>query len=143
MAKYDYDDNDKAYDSKKYDEHQYVCDLLKSSQEADKDLRDHAREANLFVTKRDGQWEPYWWNANSKRPRYMFDMVNPVLDQVCSEIEQAAFDIKISPAGGNSTKDIATPTMESSATLSQCLMLVRSTTTLQEAWSLLAWTHGV
>ena len=107
MAKYDYDDDDKAYDSKKYDEHQYVCDLLKASQEADRDLRDHAREANLFVTKRDGQWEPYWWNANSKRPRYTFDMVNPVLDQVCSEIEQAAFDIKISPAGGNSTKEIA------------------------------------
>ena len=30
MAKYDYDENDKAYDSKKYDEHQYVCDLLKA-----------------------------------------------------------------------------------------------------------------
>jgi len=98
-----------VYDSSKYDDHEYVVNLLSSSQEADGDLRDNAREAALFVDKRDGQWEPYWYNnaAESKSPRYSFDMVNPIIDQVCSEIDQASFDVSVSPAGGNSTKDIA------------------------------------
>ena len=98
-----------VYDSSKYDDHEYVAGLLASSQEADQDLRDNAREAALFVDKRDGQWEPYWYNnaAESKSPRYSFDMVNPIIDQVCSEIDQASFDVSVSPAGGNSTKDIA------------------------------------
>lgn len=102
---YSYDEE--AYDSDKYEDHQYVVDLLKASQEADADLRDNAREAQLFVDKRDGQWEAYWYNTNVDKPRYTFDMVNPIIDQICSEIEQASFDVKVSPAGGNSTKDIA------------------------------------
>ena len=98
-----------VYDSSKYADHEYVAGLLAASQEADQDLRDNAREAVLFVDKRDGAWEPYWYaNAGeAKSPRYSFDMVNPIIDQVCSEIEQASFDVQVSPAGGNSTKDIS------------------------------------
>lgn len=115
MDKYEYEKDSKkeygedTYDSAKYDEHEYVINLLSSSQEADQDLRDNAREATLFVNKRDGAWEPYWYNnaKEAKSPRYSFDMVNPIIDQVCSEIEQASFDISVSPAGGNSTKDIS------------------------------------
>lgn len=103
----DYAEEEATYDEGKYDDHQYVVNLLKAAQEADADLRDNAREAQLFVDKRDGQWEPYWYNTNIDKPRYTFDMVNPIIDQICSEIEQAAFDVKVSPAGGNSTKDIA------------------------------------
>jgi hypothetical protein len=61
----------------------------------------------LFLDKRDGQWEPYWWNSNEDKPRYTFDQVNPIVDQVASEIEQSDYDIRVSPAGGNATKDIA------------------------------------
>lgn len=116
MAKYeetqdleekDYGYDEEVYDGSKYEEYEYVSNLLSAAQEADKDLRDNAREAALFVDKRDGQWEPYWYDANTDRPRYTFDMVNPILDQVCSEIEQAAFDVSVSPAGGDSTKSIA------------------------------------
>ena len=91
----------------KYEDHQSVLNLLSSCQEADHDNREMSRESHLFLDKRDGQWEPYWWEANQNKPRYTFDNVNPIVDQVASEIEQADFDIRVSPAGGNATKDIA------------------------------------
>ena len=65
-----------------YDSHQTVINLMSAAQQADHDNREKAREAHLFVDKRDGQWEPYWWNNNAGKPRYTFDMVNPIVDQV-------------------------------------------------------------
>ena len=113
MAEYDYEekperkgDSDEK-DSYSYDDHQSVMNMLSQAQAADHDNRDRAREAHLFIDKRDGQWEPYWWNANINKPRYTFDMVCPIVDQVAGEIEQADFDIRVSPAGGNATKEIA------------------------------------
>ena len=94
-------------DEEKYDSHQEVMDLLKAAQWADHDNREKAREAHLFVSKKDGQWEPYWWNNNADKPRYTFDMTSPVIDQIAGEIEQADFDIKVSPAGGAASKDTA------------------------------------
>jgi hypothetical protein len=91
----------------KYDDHAKVINLLLSSQEADNDLRDNAREAHLFLDQRTGQWEQYWWNANDGKPRYTFDQCNPIVSQIASEIEQADFDIRVSPAGGKSTKATA------------------------------------
>lgn len=90
-----------------YSQHQDVIELLDKCQQADKDNRQQVRESHLFLDKRDGQWEPYWWDSNEEKPRYTFDMVNPIVDQVASEIEQSDYDIKVSPAGGNATKDIA------------------------------------
>ena len=113
MAEYDYEekperksDSDEK-DSYSYDDHQSVMNMLSQAQAADHDNRDRAREAHLFIDKRDGQWEPYWWNANINKPRYTFDMVCPIVDQVAGEIEQADFDIRVSPAGGDATKEIA------------------------------------
>jgi hypothetical protein len=113
MAEYDYEekperkgDSDEK-DSYSYDDHQSVMNMLSQAQAADHDNRDRAREAHLFIDKRDGQWEPYWWNANTNKPRYSFDMVSPIIDQVAGEIEQADFDIRVSPAGGDATKEIA------------------------------------
>lgn len=88
-----------------FKDHSAVLLLLAEAQDAEDDLRDAAREAHLFVDKRDGQWEPYWWEACEGAPRYTFDMVGPVCDQISGMIEQADFDIKINPAGGESTKD--------------------------------------
>jgi len=90
-----------------FDSHQSILNLLSSAQEADHDNREKAREAHLFVDKRDGQWEPYWWTNNVGKPRYTFDMVNPIVDQVVAEIEQAAFDIKVSPMSGEASKETA------------------------------------
>ena len=89
------------------DDHQYVLNLLQKAQDADHDMREQAREAFLFVTKRDGMWEPMWWSKNDDKPRYTFDMVNPIVDQVAGELEQAGFDVRVNPAGGGATKDIA------------------------------------
>ena len=91
----------------KYDSHDAIINLLKAAQWADHDNREAAREAHLFVSKRDGQWEPYWWNNNANKPRYTFDMASPIVDQISGEIEQADFDIKVSPAGGDATKETA------------------------------------
>jgi hypothetical protein len=90
-----------------FESHQSILNLLSSAQEADHDNREKAREAHLFVDKRDGQWEPYWWTNNVGKPRYTFDMVNPIVDQVVAEIEQAAFDIKVSPMSGEASKETA------------------------------------
>ena len=92
-----------------YSDHKKVLDKLSDAQAAEKDLREQAREAHLFVDKRDGQWEPERLNANANgdKPRYTFDMCNPIVDQVVSEIEQADFDIQVNPAGGDGTTAIA------------------------------------
>lgn len=90
-----------------FESHQSILNLLSAAQEADHDNREKAREAHLFVDKRDGQWEPYWWTNNVGKPRYTFDMVNPIVDQVVAEIEQAAFDIKVSPMSGEASKETA------------------------------------
>jgi len=91
----------------KFDSHNDVMSLLSAAQMADHDNREKAREAQLFVSKRDGQWEVYWWNNNINKPRYTFDMTSPIVDQIAGELEQADFDIVVSPAGGNATKDAA------------------------------------
>ena len=90
-----------------YDSHQTVINLMTAAQQADHDNREKARESHLFVDKRDGQWEPYWWNNNAGKPRYTFDMVNPIVDQVTAEIEQSDFDIKVSPQSGPASKETA------------------------------------
>jgi len=105
MAKNESNDNGEyAID---FDSHQAVLNLMAAAQEADHDNREKAREAHLFCDKRDGQWEPYWWTNNVGKPRYTFDMVNPIVDQVAAEIEQADFDIKVSPMSGPASKETA------------------------------------
>ena len=102
----EYTENDLSYKDS-YEDHQSVINLLSACQQADQDLRDNSREAHLFCDKRDGMWEPYYYNENAGKPRYSFDTVNPIVDQIASEIEQADYDIRVSPAGGEATKDIA------------------------------------
>ena len=102
----EYTGTDLSYKDK-YEDHESILKLLSSAQESESDNREDAREAHLFVDKKDGQWEPKWWTANENKPRYTFDQVSPIVSQVASEIEQADFDIRISPAGGDATKDIA------------------------------------
>lgn len=88
----------------KYTKHAEVLTLLKEAQEAESDNRAKVLEAQWFIEKTDGQWEPEWWTANNGKPRYTFDMTSPIVDQIAGEIERADFDIKIKPAGGDATK---------------------------------------
>lgn len=80
---------------------------FEQSKSADHDNREKVREAQLFINSRDGQWESTWWNANVGKPRYTFDMTTPIIDQIAGEIMQADFDIKIRPAGGEASKEVA------------------------------------
>jgi hypothetical protein len=97
---------DKAYEAP-YSDHANVLSMLEKAQGAEHDMRESAREAVLFVTKRDGQWEPFWWNNNANRPRYTFDITSPIVKQITGELGQSDFDIRVSPAGGDATKEIA------------------------------------
>ena len=78
----EYDGKQDREEDEGSDGHQRVLELLQKAQDADHDMREKARETFLFITKADGQWEPYWWSSNSSKPRYTFDMCTPIVDQV-------------------------------------------------------------
>lgn len=90
-----------------YSDHGYVKKLLEEAQDADQDNRELAKQAHLFVSKIDGQWEPERWSACDGKPRYTFDMVSPIIDQIAGDIEQSDFDIQVKPAGKGATKELA------------------------------------
>ena len=88
-------------------EHDEMLIALQDSQEAETDMRSQARNAQLFVNKRDGQWEPEFWESNDNKPRYTFDLTSPIVDQVSGALDMANFSIKVSPAGGEATEETA------------------------------------
>lgn len=90
-----------------FSDHSKVQILLKQAQEADHDQRENSREAKYFLEARDGQWEPSVVQNMLGRPRYTFDMCNPVVDQVAGEIDSADFDIRVRPAGSDSSVELA------------------------------------
>lgn len=91
----------------KHDDHQDMLRRLKEAQEADHDRREHAREAHYFVDARDGQWEPQWYRQNEGKPRYQFDMVNPIIDQVVGDLMENDFSIAVTPSNGEASEDTA------------------------------------
>ena len=91
----------------KYDDHNSVINGLKKAQDAESDQRHASREAQLFVTKRDGQWDPYVWSKLDGQFRGTFDMTNPIIDSIAGEIEQSDFTLRVSPAGGEASEDTA------------------------------------
>jgi len=90
-----------------FSKHDVAVSKLTEAQDVEKDNRERAREAHLFVDKRDGQWEQDIWNKRDGQPRYTFDMTGPIIDQISGEIDKADFDIKVSPAGGEASKETA------------------------------------
>ena len=91
----------------KHDNHSEMLNRLVRAQDDDSDMREQAREAHAFTNVRNGQWEPHWFEANDKKPRYTFDMVNPIIDQVAGVMDRQDFSVKIDPAGGEATEDLA------------------------------------
>jgi hypothetical protein len=85
----------------------WVLTRLKDVQEAEHDMRQQAREAHEFVTHREGQWEPQWWEQNEGKPRYTFDLVGPIIDQVAGTLEKRDFSINVTPTGGDASEDVA------------------------------------
>lgn len=81
--------------------------LLKEAQNTEKDNRDRMREADHFLNKRDGQWEPDIIRRFDKKPRYTLDECNPIVDDIMGEMEQMDFDIRVTPSGNDASKDTA------------------------------------
>lgn len=84
-----------------------VKELLQQAQDNDKDNRERARESLQFLNKRDGQWEPGIINQMSGRPRYTFDKCNPIVNDIAGDIKKTSFGIRVQPAGGDATLDLA------------------------------------
>ena len=87
--------------------HSWMLERLHEAQEADKDNREQGRECQDFVDKRDGQWEENWWSNCDGKPRYTFDLVSPILDQVQASVAKSDFDIRVIPASGQASKETA------------------------------------
>ena len=87
--------------------HTNVLQDISDDQKADRDGRIKAREADHFVNKKDGQWEPKIVKMYSGKPRYTIDLTSGIVADVSGEMNSMDFDIKVSPAGGPATTDIA------------------------------------
>lgn len=90
-----------------FTDHSETLILLSEAQEAEKDQRKNVKENSLFLNKKDGQWEPKIITSFRGRPRYTFDKCNPIVDSISKTLSQSSFDIKVAPAGGDATKDLA------------------------------------
>jgi hypothetical protein len=88
-------------------DHKECLKLLGEAQENETDNREMSMEADLFLNKRDGQWEPQVLNTFKNRPKYTFDECNPIVDGIVGEIRSRDFGITISPAGGQASKEVA------------------------------------
>jgi len=80
---------------------------LKEAQWSDHDNREMVREADLFLNKRDGQWEPQIISKFRGKPRYTFDECNPIVDDVMGEMESMEFSIRVNPNGGMASNETA------------------------------------
>lgn len=90
-----------------FTKHATVLVMISEAQDATTDARQSARDAKLFLNKRDGQWDPYAWQKLEGRFRGTFDMCTPIVDQISGEIEQSDFSLNVSPSGGDSSLDVA------------------------------------
>lgn len=90
-----------------FKDYSYHSTELGKAQDADHDMREQVREQDLFLHKKDGMWEPDWWNFHAGQPRYTFDMTSPAVKKVSGAIKKADFDIRVVPASGPATKEVA------------------------------------
>jgi hypothetical protein len=90
-----------------YSDHAEVLLALGRDQDADHGRREKVREINRFLNDPNGHWEDDVFNAADGKPRYQFDKCNPVVDDIAGEMEQSDFAIRVRPAGGDSTVEIA------------------------------------
>ena len=84
-----------------------VLNRLSSAQEADKDMRELAREDEHFYYKEGGQWESDVFQKMDGHPRYTFDKTTPIVDAIRGEILQSDFSIKVVPGVGEASEDNA------------------------------------
>lgn len=84
-----------------------VLILIQKSQDAEQVQRERVREAKRFITSPDGMWDDYATSKMDGRFRGTFDMCTPIIDGIAGEIEQSDFTLRVSPSGGEASKDTA------------------------------------
>lgn len=96
-------------DNKDNNEHLSWIQELGKFQESDLDQRQQARESDRFLLDKDGQWEESVARSldSQKRPRYTFDQVTPVIENIMADIEDMEFGSNVKPASGEATKELA------------------------------------
>lgn len=90
-----------------FTKHDVAVSKLTAAQDVEKDNRERAREAHMFVDKKNGQWEDDVWDKKEGSPRYQFDQTGPIIKQITGKMKLADFSIKIRPAGGGASKEDA------------------------------------
>ena len=77
------------------------------AQSDEHDNRELSREEDYFCLEKGGQWEDNVVNAMGNRPKFTFDKVNPIIDDIMAEVEGMDFGIRVRPAGGGATKELS------------------------------------
>ena len=94
-----------------FNNHTEILNSIVLAQDNERERRQAAREAKLFLNARDGQWDPYAIEKLQGRYRGTFDMCTPIVDSISGEIDQSDFTLKISPTTTGASDDTA-KTME-------------------------------
>lgn len=83
--------------------------MLETSQEADTDQRQKARECINFTTQDKGQWEDDVASTfdDEGRPMYTFDRTTPLIDLIVGKIEQSEFSPKVYSNGDEADNGLA------------------------------------
>lgn len=80
---------------------------FKDAQTTDFDNREMVREADLFLNKRDGQWEPDVIAKFNNKPKYTFDECNPIIDSIMGELDETEYSVEVAPVSDGATKETA------------------------------------
>jgi hypothetical protein len=77
--------------------------------QVDEDRREIMHQCNIFVTKKDGQWEDNVLKlfTTYKRPRYTLDLCRPVIDSIYGELTQNEFNIVVKPMSSGASKEVS------------------------------------
>lgn len=96
-------------DDKENKEHLSWLNQLSNFQKSDLDQREQARESDRFLLDKDGQWDDATIRQldSQQRPRYTFDQVTPVIENIMADIEDMEFGSSVKPSGGDATKELA------------------------------------
>jgi hypothetical protein len=87
--------------------HSEILASLEEAQNVEHDNREMAREAVYFIGTRSGQWQPDVAKLFDEQPRYTIDLTSGIVNDAHGEISGADFAIKVRPAGGPATSEIA------------------------------------
>lgn len=90
-----------------FDDHADVLIKVQKAQDAELPQRSDVKEAKLFITEKDGQWDPGAARKMDGRFRGTFDQLTSIVDGISGEIETSDFTLRVGPSGGLASEDTA------------------------------------